>query len=68
MIGTPDTRATVTMPSVARMRGPRGPSGVMPTYSLALSAFNMPRNAAAPPLSLSDPGFAADPRTVPWPK
>ena len=33
-----------------------------------ITGLRMPRSAAAPPLSFVDPGLAADPLTVPWPK
>ena len=61
MMGAPDSRATVMTPSPARMRGPRGPSGVMPTYAPAFKVLSKVRRAAAPPR-------VVDPTTVSMPK
>ena len=38
MMGTPVKRANEIIPSLTRMRGPRGPSGVTPTH---WPAFNL---------------------------
>ena len=47
--GTRARRATLTMPLLATVAGPLGPSGVMPTQSPAASALTIARNAALPP-------------------
>ena len=61
MIGAPEMRAIDITPSDARILGPRGPSGVMPTHSPVFRFRSKMRSASAPPLDL--PFFAADPLT-----
>jgi len=60
-IGTPARRARFTIPLLACIAGPRGPSGVMPTHSPAASRFSIWRNAADPPRRL-DPAIECTPK------
>ena len=62
-IGAPDNLAILIMPFVARIRGPRGPSGVMPTYSPAAKIFRIARNAFAPPFD-EEPSVVLIPRCL----
>ena len=56
MIGARESRARLTMPMLAIIAGPRGPSGVMPMQSPASSRFSICRSAAEPPRRV-DPGI-----------
>ena len=61
----------MTTPALTRMRGPRGPSGVKPAHSPALSDLTIARKAALPPC-LEEPATVAMPkyltvRAMSWP-
>ncbi len=64
MMGTPDRRAIVTIPAEARIRGPLGPSGVMPMHSPFFKVRKISRRAANPPFSFASPGWEVLPLMV----
>jgi hypothetical protein len=61
MIAAPDSFAAAMIPGLARINGPRGPSGVTPMFWPSASARTIARKAASPPLDF-------DPVMVPRPK
>ena len=60
-IGAWASRATLTMPMLAVIAGPRGPSGVIATQSPSFSFFSIARSAAEPPRRV-EPAIASMPK------
>ena len=60
MIGTCASRAATTMPWLASIAGPRGPSGVMPTQAPPFSVRTIKRRLAVPVVVDAGVGTASD--------